>query len=336
MWNAKISFTLLLCAALTATKSEADSLACEEKEKKLAVLDLAKESIIKAKDLHPTCVNDDPDISSNSSKCGVKEKVSAYLDIAMNLIDEARTNYSVCDDTRNITEVVIIRNQTETILLHKKPIDCSQILENGDTESGIYTIWPNHRILGGRPLRVYCDMETNDGGWTVIQRRGDFSPKIDFYRNWHDYKHGFGNITQEFWIGNEKIFALTNQRNYEVRFDIQRVDKQRFFAAYSSFYIDDEDSGYMLHFGNYTGTAGDGIPTLRNMKFSTKDKRNDIWAVKPCTDLKKGGWWYSDCGGTNPNGINNPKADGAEYVNWGPLTKYKALLAIEIKIRPEN
>ncbi|GBM41139.1 Techylectin-5A [Araneus ventricosus] len=319
-----------LCVILTTTKTEANASDCEQKEKNLAVLDLAKESISKARKLHPTCVNDDEDISSNSSECGVKEKVSAYLDIAMNLIQDAKKNYSTC-----VTDITVTKNITKVVLLHKKPIDCSQILENGDSESGTYTIWPNHRIFEGRPLEVYCDMDTDGGGWTVIQRRGNFSNQIDFYRNWNDYKNGFGNITQEFWIGNKNIFGLTNQADYFVRFDMETVDRKYYFARYSSFWIEDENTDYTLHFGNYTGTAGDGIETLRNMKFSTKDKRNDIW-TKSCTDLKQGGWWYSNCGGSNPNGRNQPGGDGAKYMNWGTVSKYQSLLAIEIKIRSEN
>jgi hypothetical protein len=31
------------------------------------------------------------------------------------------------------------------------------------------------------------------GGWTVLQRRGDYgSPDDFFFRNWTDYKLGFG------------------------------------------------------------------------------------------------------------------------------------------------
>ena len=34
---------------------------------------------------------------------------------------------------------------------------------------------------------------------------------MDFYRGWEEYKWGFGNKESEFWLGNEHIYALTNQ-----------------------------------------------------------------------------------------------------------------------------
>ena len=53
-------------------------------------------------------------------------------------------------------------------------------------------------------MKVYCDMESDGGGWTVYQRRQDGSE--DFYRDWDDYVSGFGDLTGEFWLGLEKIY----------------------------------------------------------------------------------------------------------------------------------
>ncbi|GBM32121.1 hypothetical protein AVEN_11911-1 [Araneus ventricosus] len=79
---------------IAVVRTETNLSACEQKEKHQALLDLAKESINKAKDLHPTCENDSKNVSTNSSECGAKEKVSAYLEIAKNLIEGAKNNYS--------------------------------------------------------------------------------------------------------------------------------------------------------------------------------------------------------------------------------------------------
>lgn len=46
-------------------------------------------------------------------------------------------------------------------------------------------------------------------GWIVFQRR--FNGSVDFYRDWNAYKHGFGDLRSEFWLGNEKIHQLTSE-----------------------------------------------------------------------------------------------------------------------------
>lgn len=52
-------------------------------------------------------------------------------------------------------------------------------------------------------------METDGGGWTIIQRR-----KVgltSFNRDWKQYREGFGNIRGDFWLGNENIYRLSRR-----------------------------------------------------------------------------------------------------------------------------
>lgn len=45
------------------------------------------------------------------------------------------------------------------------PQDCAQHLMNGDTLSGVYTIFLKGDL--SQKLQVYCDMATDGGGWIV-------------------------------------------------------------------------------------------------------------------------------------------------------------------------
>lgn len=62
---------------------------------------------------------------------------------------------------------------------------------------------------GHRPLRVRCNMTTEGGGWTVIQRR---QRGTHFFQTWAEYVVGFGDDNfNDFWLGLESIHALTSQ-----------------------------------------------------------------------------------------------------------------------------
>ncbi|GBN59077.1 hypothetical protein AVEN_96804-1, partial [Araneus ventricosus] len=60
------------------------------------------------------------------------------------------------------------KDKDDKIVKDEKHKDCSDILASGRNKSGIYTIWTGESPTTRKQLRVYCDMETDDGGWTVI------------------------------------------------------------------------------------------------------------------------------------------------------------------------
>ncbi|XP_015905655.1 techylectin-like protein [Parasteatoda tepidariorum] len=262
-----------------------------------------------------------------SPACPKYQKTIPYLDIAVEMIDKAKEGF-----VSNLNNELNLRDA--------KPVDCEELLKSGTNKSGVYVIWPRNRIIQEKPLDVYCDMITDGGGWTVIQRRKNFSmPRDYFFREWSSYKTGFGDMEKEFWLGNDNIFGLTNQRLYSVRFDLKDMAGESRYALYDRFWIDDEDHFYTLHIAEYSGNAGDSmIEVHNNMKFSTKDKDNDVHKEN-CAQMFKGGWWYGGCHHSNLNGLNlQGKHDSyADGVNWKSFRGHNESLEFtEIKIRPKN
>ena len=88
------------------------------------------------------------------------------------------------------------------------PAHCGDIYTDGHNQSGSYSIY----LLEDQEKVVYCDMDTDGGGWLVFQRRQDGSE--DFARSWSEYDVGFGNITGEHWLGNQvSIFISVSGKN---------------------------------------------------------------------------------------------------------------------------
>ena len=44
------------------------------------------------------------------------------------------------------------------------PRDCQDVKDNGHLTSGVYRVYPACAYIG---LNVYCDMDTDGGGWLV-------------------------------------------------------------------------------------------------------------------------------------------------------------------------
>ncbi|XP_064022172.1 fibrinogen-like protein 1-like protein isoform X1 [Pogoniulus pusillus] len=173
------------------------------------------------------------------------------------------------------------------------PKDCSEM--PAGSRSGVYIIQPK----GLHHLVVYCEMNVTSGGWTVIQRNQKDTP-VTWAESWSTYKFGFGSVRSEYWLGTEYIHQIAKQKVYQVRFVIQDSTDNINFADYNLFSVEDENHGYRLRLGSYTGTAGDAMTSDNpntmhdNMKFSTKDRDQDNYS-KNCAYSYEGGWWYSSC-----------------------------------------
>jgi len=216
---------------------------------------------------------------------------------------------------------------------------CSDLAEG--SPSGVYEL-----DLGlDSPIPAYCDMDTDDGGWTVIQRRADIQPRESFSRDWQEYKDGFGNLTQETWWGNENVHRLTSRlgQQFELRVDLGDWDGNQRYAKYQGFRLSAESDNYRLSYDSYEGddsvNSWDSLQDSNNSPFSTRDKDNDDDEGNCAERYDGSGWWWSRyCGWSNLNGV---------YISGGATSRYKngvlwrywkgnyySLKSAEMKIRP--
>ncbi|XP_023200876.1 tenascin-like isoform X1 [Xiphophorus maculatus] len=208
------------------------------------------------------------------------------------------------------------------------PTDCSQELLNGVVSSNVVEIFPQGKL--GKSMNVFCDMETDGGGWMVFQRRKDGS--VEFYNGWKDYVSGFGNLSGEFWLGLEKIHNLTKMMKMNLRVDL-RDGSEQVFAKYSTFEVSTRN--YKLSVGGYSGTAGDSLSYHNNCVFSTKDRDPAPWITR-CAISYQGGWWYKNCHQANLNGRY-----GIDYKHQGVIWKswkgeHHSIQFTEMKMRPAS
>ncbi|XP_063447243.1 fibrinogen-like protein A [Mytilus trossulus] len=188
-----------------------------------------------------------------------------------------------------------------------RPRDCGEI--NLNKGNGIYTIFPNSFKSSG--YTVFCDFETDNGNWTVFQRR--INGSTDFFRGWEEYENGFGNVEAEFWLGNKKINELTSNGLYELRVDLTDFKGNGGYAKYSKFSVGNASTQYKLEVGGYSGNLGNVYGLQHNIggKFSTKDRDNDLFPQRDCANGYTGAWWYKTCTYVNLNG---------QYIQGGQLT----------------
>nr|XP_037840187.1 tenascin isoform X8 [Chlorocebus sabaeus] len=215
-------------------------------------------------------------------------------------------------------------------LLYPFPKDCSQAMLNGDTTSGLYTIYLNGDKA--QALEVFCDMTSDGGGWIVFLRRKNGHE--NFYQNWKAYAAGFGDRREEFWLGLDNLNKITAQGQYELRVDL-RDHGETAFAVYDKFSVGDAKTRYKLKVEGYSGTAGDSMAYHNGRSFSTFDKDTDS-AITNCALSYKGAFWYRNCHRVNLMGRygDNNHSQGVNWFHW--KGHEHSIQFAEMKLRPSN
>ncbi|TMW45654.1 hypothetical protein DOY81_009262, partial [Sarcophaga bullata] len=183
------------------------------------------------------------------------------------------------------------------------------------------------------------DLNCFGKNWIVVQRRTDGSE--NFNRVWNDYKHGFGNISNEFFLGLEKLHQMTSSQPHELLIVLEDFDESKRYAKYDLFEIGTEAEQYELKtLGSYQGNAGDSLSYHKGSKFSTPDRDNDQQPVMNCAEKFQSAWWFKACHESNLNGcyrdtnLRDPKIAVACGIHWRTFRgQWYSLKSVEIMIR---
>ncbi|XP_055863865.1 uncharacterized protein LOC106054020 isoform X1 [Biomphalaria glabrata] len=243
-----------------------------------------------------------------------RQNISIFKDMLDTVIYNLSS--SLTDVKQELTKVN--KKLHESCKCLPKPTSCRDIVSTKDRV--VVTL--------GSGLEVMCDTKTDGGGWTIFQRR--INGKVDFYRGWKEYRDGFGDYNiGEFYLGNEKVYQLTSEKENELRVDLE-TNITSYFAYYSEFYLLNETENYKLKVGGFNGTMSDDLHHNNNKAFSTFDKDNDSDGNSNCAENYKGAWWYGSCGYASLNGI------WVQGILWWRITKKENVTLAEMKIREKR
>ena len=176
---------------------------------------------------------------------------------------------------------------------------------------------------------VYCNMNIDSGGWTVVQRNSKNS-QLSFNKSWKEYEEGFGDLNGDFWAGLKLMHALTQSGQWEMRVDYQKEDNTWIYLHYDHFRVESANYEYQLHVSDYSGGAlfdpfaGGGSHAANGMNFTTFDNDNDLLYGGNCAVRYHDGWWYKSCYHININ-------------HQPPIYEHpRVALHTEMKIRPKD
>ncbi|XP_062135332.1 fibrinogen-like protein 1 [Drosophila sulfurigaster albostrigata] len=242
-----------------------------------------------------------------------QQTLKLHLDESQNMSIKKNKDNQICRP-----EIDTLNKTLPNIVI---PTNCSPF---GDYP-GVHQV----NVSGVGLFDVLCDSQLAGPGWIVIQQR--VGGNEDFNRDWATYRKGFGSFESDFFLGLEKIHRITSLKRTELFIHLVDVYKTVYFARYDDFKISDEDNGYALSLGTFSGAfILDGMRSSENIKFTTFDRNNDS-ARNNCAAQYESGWWYNNCYYCNLNAPYGPN------LHWlGTTMSDMKLKEVKMLIRPER
>ncbi|XP_046346630.1 uncharacterized protein LOC124127246 [Haliotis rufescens] len=174
---------------------------------------------------------------------------------------------------------------------------CREAKELGVTGTGFYKVQPAASPVA---YTVYCNC--NAGTVWVFRRKNpvpSWCPGISYNRTWAEYKHGFGDVDCEYFLGLETIYRLCfyNQYQWNIYNEVQGPPPVASVYMESAT-LSPESTNYQLDmiriFSNPWELGDDAFDDNdKPRRFCTWDR--DCWG---CAKTVGGGWWFkSNCQG---------------------------------------
>ncbi|XP_078074523.1 angiopoietin-related protein 3 isoform X2 [Mustelus asterias] len=183
------------------------------------------------------------------------------------------------------------------------PTDCNNIDNEGTDSNGVYIIKPN----GYKAFNVSCHFTAG-----------------------------------EFWLGLEKVHHITRQRAYMLHIELDEWKSDKRFIKYT-FSLGEKETDYTIQLSDILlGNLHNAMTEQAGMKFSTKDRDNDMRNDTNCAESYSGGWWFNACGEANLNGKyikirSKGKLERRKGICWNTWKgKSLFLKSTKMMIRPLN
>ena len=186
--------------------------------------------------------------------------------------------------------------------------------------------------------QVWCDMDTAGGGWVTILRRTSNDSSTNFARFQEEYRSGFGDLKNDFWLGLENMHLFTKKGDCEMRIDLYDSNNENVAHIQYDMFKVNSYPDYKLQISGFNSSDDklyDNLKGFNNIKFTVKKSIYDPTPEVYCAN-NRGGWWYPNtvCFPDKSAVLTNTPDNGLWWhTKDGQKQEYHRY---EMKIRPRN